>query len=85
MYASQVPKLNILTNAVTSEILFELYQPPSVTYGIDSLFEFNTQQKKDGLAINMGNTSTTLIPVLNGRGDLSRAKRYVIIRGKRKC
>lgn len=84
MYVSQVPKLNILTNAVTSEILFELYQPPSVTYGIDSLFAFNTQQKKDGLAINMGNTSTTLIPVLNGRGDLSRAKRYVIIRGKRK-
>ena len=60
---------------VTSELLFELYGAPSVTFGIDSLFAFSRQKHQDGLAINLGYNATTVIPVVAGRGVLSRAKR----------
>jgi actin-related protein 5 len=60
---------------VTSELLFELYGAPSVTFGIDSLFAFSRQKHQDGLAINLGYNATTVIPVVAGRGILSRAKR----------
>ena len=62
---------------MTSELLFELYNVPSVTYGIDSLFAFSRQRHKDGLAISLGHQASTLIPVVDGRGVMSRAKRYV--------
>jgi actin-related protein 5 len=52
-----------------------MYNAPSVTYGIDSLFAFSRQKHSDGLAINMGHNATTVIPVVNGRGILSRSKR----------
>lgn len=60
---------------MTSELLFELYGAPSVTFGIDSLFAFSRQRHQDGLAINLGYNATTVIPVVAGRGVLSRAKR----------
>lgn len=60
---------------MTSEMLFELYGAPSVTYGVDSLFAYSRQKHADGLAINMGHNSTTIIPVADGKGILSRAKR----------
>lgn len=61
--------------AVTSEILFELYGAPEVTYGIDSLFAFSRQKRRDGLSVHLGHNATTLIPVVDGKGDLTRAKR----------
>jgi actin-related protein 5 len=56
-------------------MLFELYGVPSVTYGVDSLFAYSRQNHADGLAINMGHNATTLIPIADGKGILSRAKR----------
>jgi len=64
-----------LTRKVTSELLFEMYGAPSVTYGIDSLFAFSRQKRPDGLSISMGNNATTVIPIVGGRGILSRSKR----------
>ena len=64
-----------LTRKVTSELLFEMYGAPSVTYGIDSLFAFSRQRRPDGLSISMGNNATTVIPIVGGRGILSRSKR----------
>jgi actin-related protein 5 len=60
---------------VTSELLFEMFNVPSVTYGVDSLFAFSRQKHADGLAINMGHNATTVVPVVGGKGVLSRAKR----------
>lgn len=60
---------------MTSELLFEMYNAPSVTYGIDSLFAFSRQGKSEGLSIGMGHNATTIIPVVGGKGILSRAKR----------
>lgn len=65
----------MLSLTVTSELLFELYNAPSVTYGIDSLFAFSRQKHEDGLVLSLGHNATTVIPVVGGRGVLSRAKR----------
>lgn len=64
--------------SVTSELLFELYNAPAVTYGIDSLFAFSRHGKRDGLSVSLGNHASTIIPVVDGRGLITRAKRYVL-------
>lgn len=101
----------LYSRSITSELLFEAYSVPSVTYGVDSLFAFENIQARrkgllstvaqvksnsarsskrgqhgaafkesaaageSGLVINMGNMSTTLIPVLDGKSMMNRAKR----------
>ncbi|WVQ80378.1 hypothetical protein IAT38_002483 [Cryptococcus sp. DSM 104549] len=65
----------LFSRAMTSELLFELYNAPSVTFGIDSLFAFSRQKKQDGLAINFGHQATTVIPIFDGKSLISRAKR----------
>ncbi|WWC58082.1 uncharacterized protein I303_100617 [Kwoniella dejecticola CBS 10117] len=65
----------LFSRAMTSELLFELYNAPSVTFGIDSLFAFSRQKHQDGLAVSLGHQASTVIPILNGKGIMSRAKR----------
>lgn len=62
---------------MTSELLFELYNAPSVVFGVDSLFAFSRQGKKDGLAINLGHQATTVVPIFDGQALVNRSKRYV--------
>lgn len=60
------------------QLLFECYGVPQVTFGIDGLFSFyanNPQGKASGLIINSGHEDTSVIPVVQGRGILSEAKR----------
>ncbi|KAK6460080.1 vacuolar targeting, actin-related protein [Scheffersomyces coipomensis] len=59
------------------ELLFEAYQAPKVTFGIDSLFSYhaNSTGKSNGLVIGTGHESTHVIPVLNGKGILSQTRR----------
>jgi actin-related protein 5 len=81
--ASELSRVAITNNKqhadrkVTSELLFELYGAPEVAYGIDSLFAFSRHQHRDGLSVHLGHNATTIIPVVDGRGVLTRAKRYV--------
>jgi actin-related protein 5 len=61
-----------------SELLFETYSAPSVSYGIDALFSFRqnvNSSNSTGLVISAGNHATHVIPVIQGRGILSQAKR----------
>jgi len=58
-----------------SELLFEAYNAKSVAYGVDSLFSFSRTGKQDGLVIGMGNASTSIIPVVGGRGLMTSARR----------
>eukprot|EP01117_Protostelium_nocturnum_P011195 TRINITY_DN4064_c0_g2_i1.p1 TRINITY_DN4064_c0_g2~~TRINITY_DN4064_c0_g2_i1.p1 ORF type:complete len:484 (+),score=148.39 TRINITY_DN4064_c0_g2_i1:112-1563(+) len=70
-----------------SEILFECYQSPSVAYGIDGLFSFyanriaNFQNQissfgnQNGLIINSGFSSTTVIPIIDNCPMASESKR----------
>lgn len=89
----------LYSRQITSELLFEAYGVPGVTYGVDSLFAFEHIQARrkgllslgktakrgkgresagrgeSGLVLNMGHMSTTLIPVLDGKSLMNRAKR----------
>ncbi|TYJ51768.1 hypothetical protein B9479_007640 [Cryptococcus floricola] len=65
----------LFSRAMTSELLFELYNAPSVTYGVDSLFAFSRQKKRDGLAINLGHQATTVIPIFDGKALIGQSKR----------
>jgi actin-related protein 5 len=61
-----------------SELLFETYSAPSVSYGIDALFSYRQNvntSNSTGLVISCGNHATHVIPVMQGRGILSQAKR----------
>lgn len=60
-----------------NELMFEAYQVPSVVYGIDSLYSFryNSPSQSNGLVISSGHEVTTIIPVIDGQGALSLAKR----------
>lgn len=59
------------------QLLFEGFNVPGVTFGIDSLFSFynNNSSKSTGLVIGCGNEDTTVIPVVDGAGILTEAKR----------
>ncbi|OWZ72772.1 hypothetical protein AYX14_01810 [Cryptococcus neoformans] len=65
----------LFSRAMTSELLFELYNAPSVAFGVDSLFAFSRQGKKDGLAINLGHQATTIVPIFDGQALVNRSKR----------
>ncbi|ANB13777.1 Arp5p [Sugiyamaella lignohabitans] len=65
-----------------NELLFEGYNVPSLTYGIDSLFSFHYNQgvnvsdsSHTGIVVSCGHEATHIIPVIKGRGILSQAKR----------
>ena len=68
-----------------SELIFECYGAPSLSFGLDSLFAFHANSpplsaaypNSDGLVISSSTASTHVIPVLSGRGVLSRSKRCV--------
>jgi actin-related protein 5 len=70
---------------VTSELMFELYTVPSLVYCVDSIMSFYHNNKPphgqfmaDGLVISFNTASTSVIPILNGKGILSNAKRYLL-------
>ncbi|KAG0227057.1 Nuclear actin-protein involved in chromatin remodeling [Actinomortierella wolfii] len=61
-----------------SELLFECYQVPSVTYGVDSLFSLyanGPERSKDGIVVSAGNNYTHVIPVSGGKVYMEHAKR----------
>lgn len=68
---------------VTSELVFELYSVPSLTYCVDSLMSLYHNNlptppnpySSDGLVISFNTASTSVIPVLSGKGIMSNAKR----------
>lgn len=64
--------------------MFELYSVPSLTYCIDGLMSFYQNNRpspinnftSNGLVISFNTASTSIIPVLRGKGILNQAKRY---------
>ena len=68
--------------------MFELYTVPSLAYCVDSIMSFYHNNKPhdgrfaaDGLVISFNTASTSVIPILNGKGILSNAKRYILCAG----
>lgn len=61
---------------LTSELLFEAYGVPSVSYGVDSLFAaYANDVGPESLVVSSGEQHTTVIPMVGGRGILGNAKR----------
>ncbi|KAG0349774.1 Nuclear actin-protein involved in chromatin remodeling [Podila minutissima] len=61
-----------------SELLFESYQVPSVTYGVDSLFSLyanGPERAQDGIVVSAGHHYSHVIPVLGGQVHMQHAKR----------
>lgn len=61
------------------QLLFETFDLPQVVFGIDSLFGFyannSNNDKANGIVINCSNEETDVIPVVDGFGVLTDAKR----------
>ncbi|KAF8060887.1 chromatin remodeling complex subunit [Lyophyllum atratum] len=71
------------SRSLTSELMFEQYSVPSLAYCVDGVMSFyqnsltSTQDPftSDGLVISFNTAATSVIPVLNGKGIMSHAKR----------
>ncbi|KAJ7582599.1 chromatin remodeling complex subunit [Mycena floridula] len=72
------------SRALTSELMFELYNVPNLTYCVDAVMSFYQNQgpsmhktgfNGDGLVVSFNTASTSVIPILNGKGILSHSKR----------
>ncbi|XP_037936479.1 actin-related protein 5 [Teleopsis dalmanni] len=83
-----VPHPIVLTEAIgnpnhsrklMSELLFECYNVPAVSYGIDSLFSLHHNSlHEDALILSFGYFTTHVIPVLNGKLQAAKARRLNI-------
>ncbi|UZJ54615.1 hypothetical protein CBS101457_003935 [Exobasidium rhododendri] len=63
------------SRTLMNELMFETYQVPSICYGLDSLFSAYQNGISDGLVISSGRNSTTLLPMLDGKGMVDFSKR----------
>ena len=72
-------------NLVTSELMFEQYSVPSLALCVDSVMSFYHNNLPsppvpfhgDGLVVSFNTASTSVIPILDGKGLMSHAKRCV--------
>ncbi|KAF9040596.1 chromatin remodeling complex subunit [Panaeolus papilionaceus] len=71
------------SRSLTSELMFELYGVPSLAYSVDGVMSFyhnnqppaNQPFEANGTVISFNTASTSVIPILRGKGILSLAKR----------
>ena len=72
---------NRTIRAFMTELLFEGYGVPELSYGIDALFSAHhhwTQRGaklRDALVVSSGHQTTHIIPILDGRIDAGHCKR----------
>ena len=83
VYISSSKHRDLMSFTVTSELMFEQYSVPGLTYCIDSVMSFYHNQPEprspflsDGLVISFNTASTSVLPVLGGKAILSHAKRF---------
>ncbi|XP_003220642.1 actin-related protein 5 [Anolis carolinensis] len=69
----------LYSRQMMSELLFECYQVPKVSYGVDSLYSFYHNKRQgwpcSGLIISSGYQCTHILPILDGRLDARNCKR----------
>lgn len=67
-----------------SELLFECYGVPGVSYGVDALLSYhsshegNSQHSQSGLIVSIGHQTIHIIPFLDGKMDVTHARRINI-------
>lgn len=81
--AANIRVLTAFSKTVTSELMFEQYSVPSLCYCVDSMMSFYHNNlpspavpfTSDGLVVSFNTASTSVVPVLSGKGIMSHAKR----------
>ncbi|PIL29973.1 hypothetical protein GSI_07884 [Ganoderma sinense ZZ0214-1] len=71
------------SRSLTSELMFEQYSVPSLAFCVDSVMSFYHNNLPsppvpfhgDGLVVSFNTASTSVVPILDGRGLMSHAKR----------
>ncbi|KAI1785574.1 actin-like ATPase domain-containing protein [Ganoderma leucocontextum] len=71
------------SRALTSELMFEQYSVPSVAFCVDSVMSFyhnnlpspSVPFHGDGLVVSFNTASTSVVPMLDGKGLMNHAKR----------
>ncbi|KAF8919432.1 actin-like ATPase domain-containing protein [Mucidula mucida] len=71
------------SRALTTELMFEQYSVPSLSYCVDGIMSFYQNNNAgrdspftaDGICVSFNTASTSVMPILNGKGILSHAKR----------
>ncbi|KAG8952028.1 Nuclear actin-protein involved in chromatin remodeling [Tulasnella sp. 424] len=69
------------SRSIVSEMMFELYSVPGVTYAVDSLMSFAYNlapvpaDRRDGLVLSFNTASTSVVPVLGGVPIYSKTRR----------
>lgn len=60
-----------------SELLFECYGVPKISYCVDALlgFHLNSESSADGVIIAIGNCVTHIIPILGGNVSSTNTRR----------
>ncbi|XP_051153906.1 actin-related protein 5 [Leptopilina boulardi] len=59
-----------------AELLFECYNIPSLSYGVDCLFSYHHNNcSSDGLIVSIGYHTTHIIPILDGKIDAINSRR----------
>uniref|UniRef100_A0A8C5QXJ1 Actin-related protein 5 n=1 Tax=Leptobrachium leishanense TaxID=445787 RepID=A0A8C5QXJ1_9ANUR len=76
---TEAPCTPLHVRQMVSELLFECYRVPKVSFGIDCLYSFNHNKKNQsttsGLIVSSGYHCTHILPVLSGRFDAKNCKR----------
>ncbi|KAM4692331.1 actin-related protein 5 [Rhinophrynus dorsalis] len=79
---TEAPCTPLHVRQMVSELLFECYRVPKVSFGIDGLYSFYYNKKDlspaSGLVVSSGYHCTHILPVLNGRLDGKNCKRINI-------
>ncbi|KAM9120908.1 actin-related protein 5 isoform 1-T1 [Pangshura tecta] len=69
----------LYSRQMMSELLFECYQVPKVSYGVDSMYSFHHNRRQEwpcnSLIVSSGYQCTHILPVLEGRLDAKNCKR----------
>ena len=79
MFAAVVVLAPLMFVPVTSELMFAQYSVPSVAYCVDGIMSHYQSGTPNALVLSFNTASTSIIPVLRGKGILSHAKRYVYL------
>lgn len=61
-----------------SELLFECYGVPGVSYGVDCLFAYHFSEEKqheNALIVNLGYYTCHIVPIVNGRTVFENTRR----------
>ncbi|KAG8452370.1 hypothetical protein GDO86_004247, partial [Hymenochirus boettgeri] len=79
---TEAPCTPLHVRQMVSELLFECYRAPKVSFGIDALYSFCHNNQKSalntGLVVSSGYHCTHVLPVLKGRLDAKNCKRINI-------